>query len=77
MEQFVGQLYREAFEDFFGGRTFRQLLHCIFEHLSAGAFALIAKCADKRNALAAFLLLDKFADFFFNHGFGGRGGFLP
>ena len=30
MEQFIGQLDGEAFEDFFWGRAFCQLFHCIF-----------------------------------------------
>ena len=44
--------------------------------MAAGAFAFVAQGADKGNALAALLPVDKFGDFFLHHRFGFSGGLL-
>ena len=74
MQQFVGQLNRQPFQNLFGRRAFGKLAHRAVKHLPARTFALVAQCANQRNPLAALLPCNKLADFLLHHRFGTGSG---
>lgn len=75
MQQLVGQLDGQPFQNLFRRCAFGKLFHRIFQHLLARFLALVPQGLNQRNALPALLLPDKFGNLLGHQRFGGGGGF--